>query len=218
MNGEVASITLTTIPLVIILVVNVTLYTLTWIRIRHEEPKFKMEVGKDAKIIRGSHRAARTMSLFVTAFIIQWTPLAIHGVYHMTGRHISFVLFQLVVTFSNIGGILNGIVYFIIRRRNREHQSSDNSVELSKQNIPHFKRQHSNPVSPSHTSSMYVSSNNLPNSSPTTPIHADQLKSIYLEAPRPPYLTSSVYISPDHQDTSDNDEPISNGKTPIIPV
>uniref|UniRef100_A0A7M5UNR8 peptide-methionine (S)-S-oxide reductase n=1 Tax=Clytia hemisphaerica TaxID=252671 RepID=A0A7M5UNR8_9CNID len=129
-NGELANLFFTTVPLTVILLTNIILYLLTWRRIKQEEPKFKGINGREARIVRASHRAARTMTLFVTAFIIQWWAMCIYGIVQMLVE-VPIELFQFVTTFSNVGGILNGIVYYIIRRRSRE-KHSEASLELSK--------------------------------------------------------------------------------------
>jgi len=109
---------ITTVPLTLILIINVILYFLTWQRIKKEEPKFKGIDGREAKRVRASHRAARTMSLFVTAFFIQWWAMSVYGIVQVSSQiEVPIELFQFVTTFSNVGGILNGIVYVIIRRR-----------------------------------------------------------------------------------------------------
>ena len=133
-KGEIANLFFTTVPLTIVLVINIILYFLTWRRIKEEEPKFKGINGREARVVRASHRAARTMSLFVTAFIIQWWAMCVYGIVQVSSTiTVPIELFQFVTTFSNIGGILNGIVYYVIRRRSKERTSeSGNSLELSK--------------------------------------------------------------------------------------
>lgn len=96
---------------------NIVLYFLTWQRISVEGKRLKNALGKNAKSIRASHQAARTMSLFVTAFFAQWWAMALYGTWQLIDENVPQALFQFVTTFSNIGGILNGIVYIIIRRR-----------------------------------------------------------------------------------------------------
>ena len=131
-TGEIANLFFTTVPLTLILIMNVILYFLTWKRIKKEEPKFKGIDGREAKRVRASHRAARTMSLFVTAFFIQWWAMCAYGIVQISSEiEVPIQLFQFVTTFSNVGGILNGIVYMIIRRRSRERHS-EVSTELSK--------------------------------------------------------------------------------------
>ena len=61
------------------------------------------------------------MSLFVLVFFIQWWALAVFGVWVLVINQVPFAMFLLVTSFSNIGGILNGIV-FLIMRRNRTRQ------------------------------------------------------------------------------------------------
>ncbi|XP_057308891.1 uncharacterized protein LOC130647151 [Hydractinia symbiolongicarpus] len=138
-KGEYANLFFTTVPLLLILTVNIIMYILTWYRIQKEEPKFKDVSGKDAHVVRASHRAAKTMSLFVAAFFIQWWAMALYGVWQLVAD-VPQALFQFVTTFSNIGGILNGIVYVIIRRKKGENHSeipSESSKKFSRMNNNH---------------------------------------------------------------------------------
>lgn len=117
-KGKITNICFTTAPLLIILLINIVLYILTWQRIHVESKRLKDVLGKKARAARASHRAARTMSLFVTAFFVQWWAMALYGVWQLVDENlVPQALFQFVTTFSNVGGILNGIVYIIIRRR-----------------------------------------------------------------------------------------------------
>lgn len=115
-KGKYANLFFTTVPLLLILSMNVVLYLLTWYRIRKEEPRFKDLSGQSSNVVRSSHRAAKNMSLFVAAYFIQWWATALYGVWQLL-EDVPLVLFQFVTTFSNIGGILNGIVYVVIRKR-----------------------------------------------------------------------------------------------------
>ncbi|XP_033735885.1 uncharacterized protein LOC117324240 [Pecten maximus] len=116
-KGKITNIFFTTVPLLLVLVINVVLYVLTWYRIHTEVKRLKNTIGKRASTVRASHRVAKTMSLFVVAFFVQWWAMAIYGIWQLASLDVPQTLFHLVTTFSNIGGILNGIVYWIIRRR-----------------------------------------------------------------------------------------------------
>ena len=116
-KGEIVNVFFTTVPLLLVLTINIILYILTWIRIHKEAKRLKYVLGKDAKTVRASHGAARTMSLFVMAFFVQWWAMAVYGIWQLATDDVPQLLFQFVTTYSNIGGILNGIVYIIIRRR-----------------------------------------------------------------------------------------------------
>ena len=59
-TGVMANILFTTVPLTVILVMNIVLYTLTWFRVRSEEQRFRDMSGKDARIIRASHRFVKS--------------------------------------------------------------------------------------------------------------------------------------------------------------
>ena len=116
-KGVVANICFTTVPLLLILVMNSILYVLTWKKIREETNQIRDTLGTKPATMRASHRAAKAMSLFVAAFFVQWWAMALYGIWGLAGD-VPQVIFHLVTTFSNLGGILNLGVYIIIRRKN----------------------------------------------------------------------------------------------------
>ena len=93
------------------------LYALTYYRIRKEEFSFKRDENNE--MLKASHRAARSMSLFVAAFMMQWWAMALYGIWQWTIREgpVPLFVFQLGTTFSNLGGVFNGVVYFFLRRQ-----------------------------------------------------------------------------------------------------
>ena len=101
---------------------NIVFYGLTWRKISSESRRLQHTLGQEAATIRASLQAAKTMSLFVTAFFAQWWAMALYGIWQMIAP-VPQVLFQFVTTFSNVGGILNGVVYIIIRRRRASAKS-----------------------------------------------------------------------------------------------
>lgn len=116
-HGTKANIFFTTVVLVAILIINSILYILTWIRIHRETNQIRRSLGKSSQSIRLSHKAAKTMSFFVTAYFVQWWAMAMYGIWQVVEENPPQLLFNFVTTFSNIGGLLNGIVYIIILRR-----------------------------------------------------------------------------------------------------
>ncbi|XP_052058579.1 uncharacterized protein LOC127698892 [Mytilus californianus] len=118
-KGKWTGVFFTTVPLLLVLVINTILYILSWLRIYKEAKEIKDSLGKSSRVLRASHKAAKTMSLFVTAFFVQWWAMALYGVWQLVDD-VPFLLFNFVTTFSNVGGILNGIVFIIIMRRKRE--------------------------------------------------------------------------------------------------
>ena len=70
------------------------------------------------------------MSLFVAAFLIQWWAMALYGISQLVAI-VPQALFQFVTTFSNVGGILNAIVYIIIRRRKHFKHSDASGSQLN---------------------------------------------------------------------------------------
>ena len=129
-KGVVANICFTTVPLLLILLMNTVLYILTWKRIRDETRQIRDTLGTKPATMRASHRAAKAMSLFVAAFFVQWWAMALFGIWALAGP-VPQVIFHLVTTFSNLGGILNLIVYIIIRRQNLTKGEKISTIDLS---------------------------------------------------------------------------------------
>lgn len=122
-KGTIANLLFTTVPLVLVLVMNTILYTLTWIRI-HKETN-RLHLGDHSQLMSANFTAARNMSLFVVAFFVQWWPAAVFGVWaYVSPISVPQLLFHFLTTFCNTGGILNLIVYIIIRRRLLLHQNA----------------------------------------------------------------------------------------------
>ncbi|KAH3812776.1 hypothetical protein DPMN_141215 [Dreissena polymorpha] len=105
-----------TIPIIVITGVNCVVYLLTWKRIRDQAREVKQTMGIENCRLRTSSRAARNMSMFVAAFFAQWSGVAVHAVWGLVTPHIHMVLYFLIVFFANIGGLLNLIVFLIIRK------------------------------------------------------------------------------------------------------
>ena len=64
-------------------------------------------------------RAAKNMSMFVIAFVIQWWPLVVTGIWAFFDVNLPQALIHIATIFCNLGGCLNLCAYLVIRRRNR---------------------------------------------------------------------------------------------------
>ena len=95
---------------------NILLYILTWTKIRRETRFIQQNLGQNHQSRKATIKAARSMSLFVVAFFIQWCSAGIYGAWGLFGT-VPIALFHAVTTFNNIGGIMNLIVYFIVHRK-----------------------------------------------------------------------------------------------------
>ncbi|VDI54587.1 uncharacterized protein LOC143066614 [Mytilus galloprovincialis] len=126
-NGKQMGVFFTTVPLLAVLFLNSVFYGLTYFRIHQEGKRLKDTVGENAASVKGAHKAAKTMSLFVTAFFIQWWAMAIYGAWQLV-EDVPQLLFQAVTTFSNLGGVLNGIVFIIIKKRQNTTEQEPKSV------------------------------------------------------------------------------------------
>ncbi|XP_052067164.1 uncharacterized protein LOC127706548 [Mytilus californianus] len=105
----------------VVIVVNSILYIATWIRIYKESTEIANTLGSAAQSIKCVHKSARNMSLFVAVFLIQWFPLAVYSITALLGE-IPEVIMYLAISFTNIGGVLNGMVFIIIKRRKEHHK------------------------------------------------------------------------------------------------
>eukprot|EP00105_Crassostrea_gigas_P042272 XP_019926420.1 PREDICTED: uncharacterized protein LOC109619808 [Crassostrea gigas] len=119
-KGAVANIFFTTVPMTAVLVANIVLYVLTWWKIHTESKRIKTMLGNEAQTVRASHRAAKMMSLFVTAFFVQWWALGIAIVWYKFAV-IPKEYLTITVIITNLGGVVNGVVYIIIKRRRDRH-------------------------------------------------------------------------------------------------
>ncbi|XP_061173517.1 uncharacterized protein LOC133182679 [Saccostrea echinata] len=122
-KGALASIFFFTVPITAVLVVNVVLYILTWWKIHVESKQIKAMLGTKAQTLRASHNAAKLMSLFVTVFFIQWWALGIVSIWQNFSK-VPQEFFTVIVIFTNLGGVLNGAVYIIIKRRRNRNKDS----------------------------------------------------------------------------------------------
>lgn len=116
-KGKIANTIFTTVPLLVVFLVNTILYILTWKRVRDQTEAIRHTMTSMPTSMRASHRAARAMSMFVAAFLIQWWAVGLYGVWGLIDENVPQALFHLVTTFTNIGGCLNLVVYLLIKRK-----------------------------------------------------------------------------------------------------
>jgi uncharacterized membrane-anchored protein YitT (DUF2179 family) len=65
-----SNIFFTTVPMMLVMIVNTVLYTISWCKIYKETQEIKNSLGKSSRALRATHDAAKTMSLFVLAFFV----------------------------------------------------------------------------------------------------------------------------------------------------
>ena len=125
-KGVTANICFTTVPLLIIIVMNSVMYVLTWKRIKEQTRNIRQSMKQrktSEKVTSSSQRAARIMSMFVLAFFIQWWSLALFGVWALVDADVPQVIHHFVTTFTNIGGCLNLGIYLIMRYKLQKSDS-----------------------------------------------------------------------------------------------
>ncbi|XP_052783007.1 uncharacterized protein LOC128219235 [Mya arenaria] len=127
-NGQIANLVLTTIPMPTIMAINVLLYILTFIKIRTDVRAMKQSLGNMASTAGGHIRAARKMSMFLVAFFVQWFCFALFGAWSMfvdNPADIPEILNFIGVIFTNLGGVMNLIVYLLVFKKKRPRAKTD---------------------------------------------------------------------------------------------
>jgi len=143
-KGKVTNTFFTTVTLLLVLVMNMVLYFLTWLQIRKESEQVKKSFGPMPASMRASHRAAKAMSLFVIAFFIQWWAMAFYGIWQLATDDIPpQVIFHFVTTFSNIGGCLNLAVFIIIHRQQLSKGENMSTEQTKSKSSRSCSREHS---------------------------------------------------------------------------
>lgn len=125
----------------VIIVMDIALYILTWKRIRDQASAIK-EVINNTTTLHASRKTARTMSLFVTAFLIQWVFIGVYFFWDWIDSQVNPVMLYFVVTFPNLGGCFNLVVILIIRRKrptrsykSRRVKSDTDGLDIGKATI-----------------------------------------------------------------------------------
>ena len=122
-----------TVPETSILVVTCSLYVIIWCRIRRDIRQ--LQLSKQARSQQHSHNAARIMTLFVTAYVAQWSSISVCGIFSFLGE-VPEVMDYLVITSTNMGGVFNGIAFLVIqvmRRRQRNRVVPPNTEQRRRQ-------------------------------------------------------------------------------------
>ena len=107
------------------------LYILTWTKIRRETRLLNQNLGQNLQSRKATIKAARSMSLFVVAFFLQWWSAGVYGAWGLFGT-VPVAFFHVVTTFNNIGGLMNLMVYFIVHRKEtarKDNRSSKNAKD-----------------------------------------------------------------------------------------
>lgn len=125
-RGRLMNTVYLTIPLLVVFMVNLVLYGLTYWRLKVGSSKFQ-----GSRMSSRTRRVARNMILFLLAFFVQYWAAALFGALQLFTHNIPIVIYYFLTTFTNIGGFLNGLVYIVIRRRflQRDKSGEKNSVD-----------------------------------------------------------------------------------------
>ena len=58
-------------------------------------------------------------------FFVQWLPCAVYAVWNSVNYNVPVLLIQFAITFTNVGGVLNCGVYFLIRPTSKLKKKKD---------------------------------------------------------------------------------------------
>ena len=94
--------------------INLTCYTLVWLRIRQSPFGSQASRGRDS-VPHKTRRSARVMLIFVLAYFAQNWSVVIYYTWGFFG-YPPLALVYLVVTFVNMGGVFNMFAYTVLRR------------------------------------------------------------------------------------------------------
>ncbi|WAR17469.1 hypothetical protein MAR_032063, partial [Mya arenaria] len=131
LNGTVASLIFTTIPLPIIMTLNTLLYIMTWFKIRNQANNLKKTLGPLTRTANAPYKAARNMSMFVLALFVQWSFTAVFGSWAVIVKNpakIPEVMHDFGLIFSNLGGIMNLVIFVKIRKNDQERPKHDRRI------------------------------------------------------------------------------------------
>ena len=82
--------------------------------------------GYEERVMKRAHKAAKNMILVIIAFLVQWSASTVYGIWRAANVPMTLPLLQTAMISANIGGILNGIVFAILRHQKRS-QNKDES-------------------------------------------------------------------------------------------
>lgn len=114
-----ATLLMTIVPFILILLVNTTLYLLTWFHIRRDAHQIRSVIGEQAQSGTAYVKAAKTMTMFVAVFTVQWWAVTVYGIWQIITNDVPSIVYIFVVVFTNIGGCLNLIVFINIQKKRR---------------------------------------------------------------------------------------------------
>ncbi|XP_052762000.1 uncharacterized protein LOC128204638 [Mya arenaria] len=134
-NGQVGSLVLITIPIAAIMLANVLLYILTFIKIRIEVIAARESLGKMTSTAYRHIRAARNMSMFVASLFVQWSFIVVVGIWNMfvdNSAEVPVFLNFFIMVLTNSGGVFNLIVYLAVFKEKKPMSKMATDMESRK--------------------------------------------------------------------------------------
>ncbi|WAR16846.1 hypothetical protein MAR_031440, partial [Mya arenaria] len=126
---------LITIPIAAIMLANVLLYILTFIKIRIEVIAARESLGKMTSTAYRHIRAARNMSMFVASLFVQWSFIVVVGIWNMfvdNSAEVPVFLNFFIMVLTNSGGVFNLIVYLAVFKEKKPMSKMATDMESRK--------------------------------------------------------------------------------------
>ena len=110
-------------------VVNCVLYVVTLAKIYKQVYSMRTVIGSISPSMQATHKATKTMSMFVLAYIVQWNLPCIYSLWSSINGSVPQIVLQGVTITANLGGVINLFVFLVIRgKQTSSSQHSSNTV------------------------------------------------------------------------------------------
>ena len=128
-KGTLVQILLGSVVVIVVFVVNCVLYVVTLAKIYKQVYSMRTVIGSMSPSMQATHKATKTMLLFVLAFIAQWSAMSMYSLWSTINGSVPQIMLHVVTITANLGGVFNLCVFlFINGKQTSSSQQSSNSV------------------------------------------------------------------------------------------
>ena len=128
-KGTIVQILFGSVVVIVVFVVNCVLYVVTLAKIYKQVYSIRSVIGSMPPSMQATHKATKTMSMFVLAYIVQWNLPCIYSLWSSINGSVPQIVLQGVTITANLGGVINLFVFLVIRgKQTSSSQHSSNTV------------------------------------------------------------------------------------------
>ena len=127
---------------VTIFLINIACYGMVWYKIRRVSnlvSTYQKEESSSVLPKNSNLKAARTMCIFIVAYIAQWFGYMTYSIWSLL-QPAPIWLLGLTVVVTNMGGVFNCVAYTWLRKNNRQNSESSRqsrSMQNSQRKVTH---------------------------------------------------------------------------------